>query len=146
MVIIPFTWPVYLAGVMIAISVSSRIRAQIEARGKLLLVMVRFTAISVAACALFAAIREGVTIETAIAVKAGTVIALLVPWRATERAIAATCVFVALGAIAWTAIIALDPKAVWGAHVGVVGAVALFVGSVWWWVELFVSDHKTVCW
>ena len=142
MAFIPFAWPVYLVGVMIAMTVSSLVRKEIESRGKLLLVMIRFTSIAVAAFALLALVDDGVTIETAVAVKVGTVIALLVPWRATERAIAATSAIVSAALIAFTAMIALDRHAVWGAHVGVVAASLPFVGCVWWWVELLCAEAR----
>lgn len=166
MAIVPFTWPVYLVGVMIVWTVSTPVRNEIESRGKLLLVTIRFSAIALAGFALVALVDDGVTIETAVAVKVGTVVALLVPWRATERAIAATSAIVSAAVIAFTAMLAFDRHSVWGAHVGLVAASALFVGCVWWWVELLCvearvkspasrdgdvpdgrsSDHGRVCW
>jgi hypothetical protein len=142
MAAIPFTWPMYLAGVMIAMTVSSTLRKEIESRGTLLLVMIRFTAIAVAAFALLALVDDGLTIETAVAVKVGTVMALLVPWRGTERRIAATSAIASAAMIAWTTMIALDRHSVWGAHVGVFAASSLFVGCVWWWVELLCAEAR----
>lgn len=142
MVIIPFAWPPYVAGILIALTVSSRVRKDIESRGVLLLAMIRFCAIALAAFALFALVDGGVTIETAVAVKVGTVVALLVPWRGTERAIAATSVVVAAALIAFTAMIANERYAVWGAYVGVLAASAMFVGCAWWWIELVVSEAR----
>lgn len=142
MAIVPFTWPVYLAGLMIALTVSTHVRKEIESRGKLLLVMIRFSAIALAAFALVTLVDDGVTIETAVAVKVGTVVALLVPWRATERAIAATSAIVSATLIAFTAMLAFDRHSVWGAHVGVVAASSLFVGCVWWWVELLCAEAR----
>ena len=142
MAIIPFAWPPYLAAVMIAITVSTRVRKEIESRGALLLVLVRFSAIAVAAFALLTLVDDGVTIETAIAVKVGTVVALLVPWRGTERAIAGTSVVVSAALIAFTAMIAHERYAVWGAYLAVVAASSLFVGCTWWWVELLCAERR----
>ena len=144
MAVLPFCWPVYLTGLMIALAVSTRVRTQIEARGALLLAMIRVCAIAVAGFALVALVDDGVTIETAVAVKVGTVVALLVPWRATERAIAATSAVVSAAIVAFTVMVAAAREAVWGAHVGVVAASAVFAGCVWWWIELVVSDRRVV--
>jgi hypothetical protein len=141
MAIIPFAWPPYLAALMIALTVSTTVRKEIESRGALLLVLIRFSAVAVAGFALVTLVDDGVTIETAIAVKTGTVVALLVPWRATERAIASTSVLVSAALIVFTGLIACEPRAVWGAHVGVLAASSMFVGCVWWWVELWCSDR-----
>lgn len=146
MLVLPFCWPVYIMGLLVALTVSTRARRQIEARGALVLVLIRFTAIAVAGFALVTLVDDGVTIETAIAVKLGTVIALLVPWRATERAIACTCTITALALSAFTASIALSREAVWGAWVGLCAACALLVGCAWWWIELAcVERQRRVC-
>jgi hypothetical protein len=141
MAIVPFAWPPYLVGLMITLTVSTQVRRQIESRGVLLLVLIRGTAIAVAVVALVALVDDGVTIETAVAVKVGTVIALLVPWRATERAIAATSAVTGFAIIAFTMMIALDRHAVWGASVGVVAASLLSIGCVWWWLELWWAER-----
>jgi hypothetical protein len=120
-------------------TVSTRVRREIESRGKLLLVMVRGCAIAVATFAMITLADDGVTIVTAVAVKVGTVVALLVPWRATERAIAATSVVVAAALIAFTLTIAHARYAVWGTYVGVVAACAMFVGCAWWCIELHLD-------
>jgi hypothetical protein len=109
----------------------------------LLLVLIRGCAIALAVFALVTLVDDGVTIETAIAVKVGTVIALLVPWRGTERAIASTSVVASAGVIAFTVIVASARYAVWGAYVGVVAACAMFVGCAWWWIELH-REMRTV--
>lgn len=142
MVIVPFSWPVYLAGLMIALTVSTTIRREIESRGACLLAMIRFSALAVVGFALVTLVDDGATIATAVAVKLGTVIALLVPWRGTEMAIATTSVVVSAVLVAFTAMIALEPLAVWGAHVGVIGASSLFVGCVWWWVEMVCANAR----
>jgi hypothetical protein len=159
MAVIPFAWPPYLAGLLIALTASARVRKEIEARGMLLLVMIRFSAIALAAFALFALVDDGVTIGTAIAVKVGTVVALVVPWRGTERAIAATAALASAAIVVFTVMVANERLAVWGADVGVVAASAMFVGCAWWWIELWraearsrvpkfemPSDHGGVCW
>ncbi|MGE3762681.1 MAG: hypothetical protein AB7L94_10525 [Kofleriaceae bacterium] len=142
MAIVPVAWPPYLAGLMIALTVSSTVRREIEARGALLLVMIRFSAIAVAGWALVALVDDGVTIATAIAVKIGTVVALLVPWRATERAIAATSVVTSAALIVFAWLLAHDRHAVWGAYASVIAASSLFVGCVWWWVELWCAEAR----
>ncbi|MFN0249257.1 MAG: hypothetical protein ACKV2T_20400 [Kofleriaceae bacterium] len=141
MAIVPFAWPPYLVGMMIALTVSTRVRRQIEARGVLLLVLIRGSAVAVAVVALVALVDDGVTIETAIAVKIGTVVALLVPWRATERAIAATSAVAASAIVAFTTLIAVDRHAAWGASVGVFAAGMLAIGGVWWWLELWWAER-----
>lgn len=142
MAIIPFAWPPYLAGVMIAMTVSTRVREEIESRGVMLLVLIRGTAIAVAAFALVSLLDDGATIATAVGVKVGTVVALLVPWRATERAIAATSAVTSAALIAFTVSIASARHAAWGASVGVLAACALFVGCTWWWIELHLDMRK----
>ena len=142
MAIIPFAWPPYLVGLMIALTVSTTVRKDIESRGAMLLVMIRGCAIAVAGVALVTLVDDGVTIETAVAVKVGTVIALLVPWRATEHAIAATSTVVSGALIVFTLAVAHARYAVWGAHVSVVAACALFVGCAWWWIELHLDMRK----
>lgn len=141
MLVLPFTWPVYLAGLLIAVTVSTRVRRQIEARGAALLVMIRMTAVGVAVFALHSFVDDGVTIGAAIAVKVGTVIALVVPWRATERAIAATSTLTAIAIVAFTAAVAVSRDAVWGAWVGLVAACALVLGCAWWWIELWWAER-----
>lgn len=143
MLVLPFTWPVYLAGLLIAVTVSTRVRRQIEARGAALLVMIRMTAIGLAVFALHSFVDDGVTIGAAIAVKVGTVIALVVPWRATERAIAATSTLTAIAIVAFTAAVAVSRDAVWGAWVGLVAACALALGCAWWWSELWWVERPT---
>jgi hypothetical protein len=142
MAIIPFAWPPYIAALLIALTVSSRVRREIEARGVLLLALIRFSAIALAGFALVSLVDDGVMIETAIAVKVGIVIALLVPWRGTERSIAATSVVTSAALIAFTLIVANARYAAWGASVGVVSACALFAGCVWWWLELWWDARK----
>ena len=159
MAVIPFAWPPYLAGLLIALTVSTRVRREIESRGVLLLVMIRGCAIALAVFALFALVDDGVTIETAVAVKVGTVVALLVPWRGTERAIAGTSAVVSAALIVFTAMVASARHAAWGTYVGVFAASSLFVGCLWWWIEMLCadarvkrspntmpSDHRMVCW
>jgi hypothetical protein len=145
MAIIPFAWPPYLAAMFIAFTASARVRKEIEARGAQLLVLIRVSAIALAVFALVALVDDGVTIEAAIAVKVGTVVALVVPWRGTERAIAMTSVVVSVGLILFTGGIALEPHAVWGAYAGLACASSLFVGCVWWWVELWCADRRVKC-
>lgn len=142
MAVIPFAWPPYIAALLIALTVSTRVRKEIESRGMLLLVLIRFSAIAVAVFALVTLVDDGVTIETAVAVKMGTVIALLVPWRGTERAIAGTSVVVAAAMIVFTAVIAAARYSVWGAYVGVFAACAMFVGCAWWWGELVCAERR----
>lgn len=142
MAVIPFAWPPYIAALLIALTVSTRVRKEIESRGMLLLVLIRFSAIAVAVFALVTLVDDGVTIETAVAVKMGTVIALLVPWRGTERAIAGTSVVVAAAMIVFTAVIAAARYSVWGAYVGVFAACAMFVGCAWWWGELLCAERR----
>jgi|GEM_PF-5840410 len=143
MAIVPFAWPPYLAGLLIALTASTRVRREIESRGMLLLVMIRGCAIALAVFALFALVDDGVTIETAVAVKVGTVVALLVPWRGTERAIAGTSAVVSAALIVFTVIVASARHAVWGTYVGVFAASSLFVGCAWWWIEMVV-EMRTV--
>lgn len=142
MAFVPIAWPPYIAALLIALTAATRVRKEIEARGVTLLALIRFSAIALAGFALFSLVDDGVMIETAIAVKVGTVIALLVPWRGTERAIATTSVVTSAAIVAFTAWIASKTLAVWGAHVGVVCASALFVGCVWWWLELWWDARR----
>jgi len=137
--LVPYAWPPYVVGLMIALVASARVRGVIEARGALLLALVRFVAIAVAGFALVSLLDDGVMIETAVAVKISTVIALLVPWRGTEAAIATTSVVTAAGIAVFTALVARDPLAVWGAFVGVGAACVLLVGCVWWWIEVHLE-------
>lgn len=142
MAVLPFAWPPYLAGLMIALVAMAAVRKDIEERGAWLLVLVRGTAIGVAVVALVTLADDGVTMETAIAVKVGTVVALLVPWRATEQAIAATASVVAASIVAFTFAIANARLTVWGAWVGVAAASAMLVGCVWWWIELRIAARR----
>ena len=67
------------------------------------------------------------------------ILAFMATWRApSERAVAANSAMAATGTFALTLAIALEPLAVWGAHVTVITAGVMLAGTLAWCLEVLV--------
>ncbi len=137
MVMIPFMWPPYVAGVLIALAAAARGEA-VRGYGSALFMLIRISAFGLGGSLLFEMIDGQLGAEALIVVGLA-VLAFMATWREpTERAVAAISAMAATGTFALTLAIALERFAVWGAYVGVIAAGVLLAGTLAWCLEVIV--------
>lgn len=142
MVMVPFLWPVYLVGMVIALAAGTH-RDAVRVYGTALLVVLRVSAFVVAGSVVFEMIDAQVGLEAMVVVAvAGLVFAAT--WRPpTELAVAGNSALAATGSFAFTLAVALERLAVWGAYVAVIAAGVLLAGTLAWCLETLVRRGTT---
>jgi len=137
MVMVPFLWPPYLVGMMVALAAAGHENGA-RAYGTGLFMLIRISAFGVGGSLLFEMIDGQLGAEGLIVVGIA-VLAFLATWREpTERAVAANSAMAAAGSFAFTLAIALERLAVWGAYVAVIAAGVLLAGTLAWCLETLV--------
>lgn len=136
-VMIPFVWPPYLVGVVVALAAAAHERGD-RGSGASLFMLIRITAFCVGASTLFEMIDHQLGAEGLIVIVLA-VLVFMATWRPlTERAVAANSAVAAAGSFAFTLAVALERLAVWGAYVGVIAAGVLLAGTLAWCLETLV--------
>ena len=149
MVMVPFLWPVYLVGLLIALAAAVRPEA-IAVRGTALFMLIRGSAIGLAGAMLFEILDGNIGVE-ALVVIAICVAAFGVTWRRpTEVAVAGVSVLAAGGSFAFTLVLSSARLSAWGAHVAAIAAGVLALGTVAWlgealWARRVARIVQTGC-
>lgn len=137
MVMVPFLWPPYLVGMMVALAAAARENGA-RAYGTGLFMLIRISAFGLGGSLLFEMIDGQVGAEGLIVIGIAA-LAFLATWREpTERAVATNSAMAAAGSFAFTLAIALERLAVWGAYVAVIAAGVLLAGTLAWCLETLV--------
>jgi hypothetical protein len=134
MAAVPFLWPAYVVGVLIALAATCA-PAAIRGNGLALFILIRTSAAGVGAAAILEIIETGAPGEAVIALVISCIV-FATTWRdATERAVAAVSLLAAVATFALTLAIALQRLAVWGATIGAIAAGILVLGTLCWSIE-----------
>ncbi|MBA3453774.1 MAG: hypothetical protein H0T42_11835 [Deltaproteobacteria bacterium] len=142
MVMVPFVWPVYLVGMLIALAAGTH-RDAVRIYGAALFLLLRVTAFGVGGCVLFEIIDGQIGGEAVLIIGIAWLV-FAATWRTpTDRAVAANSALAAAGSFAFTLAVALERLAVWGAHVAVVAAGVLLAGTLAWCLETLVRPRPT---
>lgn len=128
-------WAWVLAGIVTAIIACSTTRAAIERRGAFILMVLRGLSIGIVIDALVVMSDNGVTMLPIAVGAVAVLIAVALPWRATELLVIVICtLFGATFAVLMTAL-ALDKDILWGAAFTAGVAWLHTLAGVWWLIE-----------
>lgn len=149
MIMVPFLWPPYLVGMLVALAAGAKPDA-VGGYGTALFMLIRVSAVGLAG-SLMLEMLDGQIGAEALVVIAICVAAFAVTWRRpTEVAVAGVSVLAAGGSFAFTLAVSLERLAVWGAHVAAIAAGVLALGTVAWlgealWARRVARTAQTGC-
>lgn len=125
-------WAWALAGMVTAIIACSTTRGAIERRGAFILMVLRGLSIGIVVDALIVMSDHGPSLAATGVGLLAVVVAVALPWRATELLVILVCtVFAATFAVVMT-LLAMDRDILWGASITAAVAWIHAVGGVWW--------------
>ena len=149
MVMVPFLWPPYLVGLVVALAAATRPDA-IAGRGTGLFMLIRVSAVGLGGSMMFEMLDGQLGVEGLLVIVI-CIAAFAVTWRPpTEVAVAGVSVLAAGGSFAFTLALSLERLSVWGAHVAAIAAGVLALGTVAWfgealWARRVARTAQTGC-